>query len=396
MPRKHARPLSPEASGPSRPAPEPPSTPHRSPNRPRHYEQYQTPQKAALIYTIDYLQDHRIPHHLPDVMKYFDIRERSGYNILRQGQPRRHHNIPHTEERRGRPPLLESKDIIEMDRILQEAGFEGRSLSWGGLAYEANCNHVSEKTIRRAMGTMDYRKCVACRKGWTAKAPAKRRVEFATATLERLPKPEMWHSHRFSDECHAGHGPQQRVYIIRKPGERYCPACIQHEREPEDKDRKRLHFWGAVGRDFKSDLTFYETSSPNGKMTQLVYRDRILKPVVLPWLRTGQNFVLEEDGDSGHGPAKNNNIVRRWKEEVGLKFYFNCPSSPDLSPIENCWRAPKSNLSSVAHWDDDTAARLLIDGWKNHLEQESINKSIDTMPQRLKDVIELEGQITGW
>lgn len=49
-----------------------------------------------------------------------------------------------------------------------------------------------------------------------------------------------------------------------------------------------------------------------------------------------QDFVIEEDGDSGHGPGKSN-IVRTWKQEHGLEFYFNCHNSPDLAPIENYW-----------------------------------------------------------
>lgn len=70
-------------------------------------------------------------------------------------------------------------------------------------------------------------------------------------------------------------------------------------------------------------------------MSQQVYIDQILEPIVKPWLMAGHDFALEEDGDSGHGPGKNN-IVRTWKNKHGLNHYFNCPSSLDLSPIENC------------------------------------------------------------
>ena len=76
-------------------------------------------------------------------------------------------------------------------------------------------------------------------------------------------------------------------------------------------------------------------------MSLQVYIDQILEPVVKPWLLEKQDFVLEEDGDSGHGKAKNRSIVRRWKEESNLEYFFNCTSSPDLSPIENCWQPPQ-------------------------------------------------------
>ena len=72
----------------------------------------------------------------------------------------------------------------------------------------------------------------------------------------------------------------------------------------------------------------------NGKMSLQVYRDQILEPVVKPWLMEGHDFVLEEDGDSGHGKAKTRSIVRIWKEENKMEYFFNCTSSQDPSPIE--------------------------------------------------------------
>ena len=45
-------------------------------------------------------------------------------------------------------------------------------------------------------------------------------------------------------------------------------------------------------------------------MSQRVYIDQILKPVVKPWLDRGYDFCLEEDSNSGHGTSKNN-IVRK-------------------------------------------------------------------------------------
>jgi hypothetical protein len=83
-------------------------------------------------------------------------------------------------------------------------------------------------------------------------------------------------------------------------------------------------------------------------MTQRGYIDQILEPVVKPWLERGDVFVLEEDGDSGHGLGKNN-IIRKWKNNNNLKHYFNVHSSPDLAPIENCWQLPKQYVKKFPH-----------------------------------------------
>lgn len=109
----------------------------------------------------------------------------------------------------------------------------------------------------------------------------------------------------------------------------YCQDCIQEADVPEEKDQKRHHCWAAVGHDFKSDIHFYQVpGNTNGKMSQKAYIEQILEPVVKPWVQAGHDFVLEEDGDSGHGPGKSN-IVRTWKQQNDVEHYFNCAFSPD-------------------------------------------------------------------
>lgn len=244
---------------------------------------------------------------------------------------------------------------------------------------------------------MNYHKCLACRKGWVNKKRAHRRVEWTTVMIERYPEKKDWHRVRFSDEVHFGYGPQGPLRIIRRSGERYCQDCIQEANEPDAKDVKRRHCWAAVGHDFKSDISFYQVAgNTNGKMSQQAYIDQILEPIVKPWLNRGggHDFVLEEDGDSGHGLSKKN-IVRTWKETHGLEHYFNSASSPDLSFIENCWSVPKQHLRKYSHWDDHSTTELIVEGWER-VSQQFINERVDSMPVRLKAVIEGDGQMTGY
>lgn len=194
---------------------------------------------------------------------------------------------------------------------------------------------------------------------------------------------------------HFAYGPQGKIRIIRKPGQRYCQDCIQHTDEAKEKDQKRVHGWAAVGHDFKSDMHLYDVpGNTNGKMSQQVYLNSILKPVVKPWLDRGDNFCLEEDGDSGHGTSKRN-IVRSWKEENQLKSYFNCASSPDLSPIENTWLPPKNYVRKYPHWDHSTTVELIMEGWAT-VTQDFINSKVNEMPQRLQAVIDWDGAMTGY
>jgi hypothetical protein len=254
---------------------------------------------------------------------------------------------------------------------------------------------VSWKTIQRAMGTLGYRKCVVCTKGWVSPSNATRRYEQAEKALQLRPQPEDWYDVRWSDECHFSLGPEGKVLIIRKPGERYCPDCIQERRNPQTKHINRLHVWAAVGHDFKSELVFYEVpGNTNGKMSQKVYRDVILEGLVQSWLTRGDQFILEEDGDSGHGPGKKNNIVKQWKTAHGLKHFFNTPGSPDLSPFKPCWRIVKAHVAKFDTWTTDQLRNAILEGWEE-VTQDRINRLVDKMPQVMKDVIDGKGKMTG-
>lgn len=113
-----------------------------------------------------------------------------------------------------------------------------------------------------------------------------------------------WEHVRFSDEVHFGFGPPGRLYVTRKPGERYCQDCTQYAEDLKEGDKKKLHAWAAVGvgLGFKSQLVWYDIpTNTNGKMTAKCYRDEILEPIVKLWLQQA-DFVLEEDRDSSRYP----------------------------------------------------------------------------------------------
>ena len=292
----------------------------------------------------------------------------------------------------NRKPAITSEQLDQMDRLLADEGWDARALTWEQLGNAIGLE-VTAQTLRKAMGTMAYHKCIACPRGWVSLKTRERRLKWAQYMLEKYPNSEDWKCVRFSDEVHFGWGSQEKVYIICKPGQRYCIDCLHEENQLKEKDQKRFHCWAAIGFDFKSPIHFYQTSNSNGKMSQDVYIYQILKPIVQPWLDREDSFALEEDGDSGHGPGFGNK-VQKWKKQHGLEYYFNCPSSSDLSPIENCWLLPKQHLRKISHWDDETTKELIYEGWER-VSQDFINERVLSMPQRLRDVIAAEGRMTG-
>lgn len=75
-------------------------------------------------------------------------------------------------------------------------------------------------TLRKAIGSMDYHKCLACRKGWVSQKLADKRKDWSGVMKEKYPIKEDWRRVRFSDEVHWSIGPEGKCRIIREPGER--------------------------------------------------------------------------------------------------------------------------------------------------------------------------------
>jgi hypothetical protein len=265
------------------------------------------------------------------------------------------------------------------------------------------------------MGTLNFRHYKTCKKSWVNTSTAKHRKDWFKVMLDQYPDSDDWKDIRFSDEIHFGYATGfDTPYVLCKPGCQNCPDCIAQDIPPNDQNSKKVHAWATVGYNFKSNIVFYDAGNTNGKMTHKCYRDQILEPIIRNWLKTS-DFVLEEDSDSGHGGGRDawktiitasgeskkvsdpshRNIVQKWKYEHGLKFYFNCHSSPDLSPIENCWIGPKQYVNKHLHWDFETTKEYALEGWAS-VSQEHINQCVHSMPDRLRECIELEGQFTGY
>jgi len=359
-----------------------------------------TPKKTRIIAICDYLAQEGHTGFHSKVFRRCGVSTRTGWRLLKQAredpglEPRTFHS--NFRETRGRPKKISDDDLAKLEALIASEGQDARVLQWKDLPAAAGLDlNVSSETVRRRMREISFRRCLACQKSYVPPNLAARRLEYATTMLQRYPRPEDWHHVRFSDEVHFGFGPEGKTYIIRRPWERSCPECVVEKREPPAKDIKRVHAWAAVGYEFKSPLVWYEVpGNTNGKMSLRVYRDQILKPVVGQWLRDGHSFVLEEDNDSGHGTGQAN-IVRTWKKQHGLDYFFNCSQSPDIPPIEKAWQAPKEAVRTCDVWSDEWLKELAEEGWAG-LTQEKINSWVDQIPQILQDIVINEGRMSGY
>ena len=144
-----------------------------------------TPVRAKIQGAIEFCQAMNIPYFKSDFFRVFGASKQIGWKMLSDSSRTRYN--ADVSETRGRQSIVTPRHIREMERVLETEGMEARGLTWEQLGYEVGLECCG-RTIQRAMETMDYHKCVACRKGWVNESTAKRRVEWATVMKERYPK----------------------------------------------------------------------------------------------------------------------------------------------------------------------------------------------------------------
>lgn len=117
--------------------------------------------------------------------------------------PRIYRYNPFADETRGRPRKLSEDDVNKIEKLLWEGGFDARSIGWADLPAAAGCVvDVSGRTVRRMLHQKDWRKCVACDKGWVSEERMEARKEFCREALRKRPNKEDWRDVLFTDEFH--------------------------------------------------------------------------------------------------------------------------------------------------------------------------------------------------
>ena len=102
-------------------------------------------------------------------------------------------------------------------------------------------------------------------------------------------------------------------------------------------------------------------------------------------------MVLMDD----NAPPHRSLLVKEFKQNSGLRSFDWPPNSPDLNPIENVWSLLKKRVRRLLKPSDslDDLERLLKKEWEE-LSQHTIDRLIQSMPSRVRSVIEKCGSNT--
>jgi transposase len=139
--------------------------------------------------------------------------------------------------------------------------------------------------------------------------------------------------------------------VTRNKSERTHPTCIQHQFHRGG--TVPVNAWGAIGYGYKSPLIFVHGSGKKGALTQKDYLSQVLEHIqpileafaaVTHLLRPSVEPLFMEDGNSAHGHKSTRNCCARYRTTYGIILMPHPSTSPDMNPIEKCWRRIKQAL----------------------------------------------------
>jgi len=254
--------------------------------------------------------------------------------------------------RTGRPQQLTDARVDEIILYLSET-WDNRYLDWTHLRDELKVPCTPEHLATR-LKQRGYFRYVACQKPYLTPAQVLARFLWAIAHIFWTKE---WLKVLWSDEVTflvGGRTVKQRV--TRKRGERTHPTCIQHQFHRGH--TTPVNAWGAIGYGYKSPLIFVHGSGKKGALTQKDYLAQVLSriqlileafAVVTHLLCPSAEPLFMEDGNSAHGHKSTRNCCARYRTQHGIILMPHPSTSPDMNPIEKCWRRIKQALHRRRH-----------------------------------------------
>lgn len=223
---------------------------------------------------------------------------------------------------------------------------------------------------------MDYHKCIACRRGWV-NPKKQRRIVWIRRLLCLRDIRNQRIGTEYGSEVHFGYGPQDKLTIIWKPSIHYCHDYIQKHNEPAEKDKNRYQYWAAVWHNSKPEIYSYEVPSDEWKHEPASTHWSDLWAYFHAMDLGTSRFLLEKDGDLGHGPGKSS-IMQTWKEKNGPESYFNCRNSLDLATMYIyiellvAYKTDSLQISTLGWCDQKKADLRGVDSCKAEIYQQPI------------------------
>jgi transposase len=284
------------------------------------------------------------------------------------------------KRRTGKPPKLTVK---AEQRLLRAAANDTRAnLAALGTPSKSG-KKLSRTTVRKTLKKYGKARRRACKKPYLSTKHKRRRVVFGKENSKRKWRFVIW-----SDESTFEIGYDGRNWwITRAPGEEHLPKNLK----PTFKSgRTSVGVWGCFMWKHLGPLVILPKGS---RMNQTRYTEEVLKPHFVPFYKKmarkyGKDVVIQEDGAKYHFATK----PTAYNDLHKVRRLWWPPQSPDLSPIENLWKQLKDAISARRHRIRSIVEMevALKQEWAR-ITEETLEKLVDSMPRRIKQMLKNKG-----
>ncbi len=236
---------------------------------------------------------------------------------------------------------------------------------------------VSENTVRNVLKEDGVRNCVACEKPFLTLLNQLKRLRFALKY--RYWTANDWKNVSFLDEKTIQTYRNGRLMVKRRVNERFHPDKIGEKEKQNSKNKVNLV--GFVCHHGPNKIYSVSTKLTGKEFNQLIQMK--IKHEV-------KGTVLMDNA-----PIHNEGIKNLM--ESGVRVVDFPPKSPDMNIIENVWsllqRIMNFKLRTVIVSTKEELLKIIEESWKE-VDIKFIDNCIDSMPNRLREVIKMKGRAT--
>jgi transposase len=228
---------------------------------------------------------------------------------------------------------------------------------------------ISDRTVRRTLKEMSYSNSLPMVVPYITDVQKNKRVDWCRKNAKIN-----WNHVVFSDET--------SVELDRCKVRRWHPRG-KRPTVGKTKHSRKIMFWSAISARGRAPLYAISGTVNSDRYIEL------LETALLPWFREncGAAYLFQQDNAPAHVSKK----TLRFLHSSDIQVLEWPPNSPDLNPIENLRAVLKEAIEKRCPSNLHDLDRIAKEEWAK-IPQQKIRDAIKSMPRRMGQVLEKEGE----